>query len=158
MTLRVVRFQLDTGEYETLVTSLPDSFTLDEIRELYHARWGIETAFREWKYCLGTSFHGKTDDSVRQEILASMTLSNFCNRIIGAVELPKRKNTKYDYKVNASMGIKLTREFYRTPDADGEKLLRQIARYTEPIRPGRQDERILKAKTFVGFCYRSAAA
>ena len=50
---RVVRFLLDTGEYETLATSLPRSITLSEIKELYHARWGIETAFRELKYGIG---------------------------------------------------------------------------------------------------------
>ena len=35
--------------------------------------------------------------------------------------------------------------------------MRQIARYTEPVRPGRQDERNLRAKSFIGFCYRVAA-
>lgn len=59
MTFRIVRFQLETGEYETLATSLPRSFTLAEIKELYHARWGIETAFRELKYGLGlVNLHG----------------------------------------------------------------------------------------------------
>ena len=38
MKIRVVRFKLDTGEYETLATSLPRSITLAEIKELYHAR------------------------------------------------------------------------------------------------------------------------
>ena len=38
MQLRIVRFMLDTGEYETLATSLPRSFTLQEIKELYHSR------------------------------------------------------------------------------------------------------------------------
>ncbi len=41
MKFRVVRFKLDTGVYETLATSLPRSFTLSEIKELYHARWNI---------------------------------------------------------------------------------------------------------------------
>ena len=158
MKLRVLRFQLDTGEYETLVTSLPRSITADEIRELYHARWGIETAFRELKYGLGlTNLHGKSDDSVRQELWAAMTMANFCNRIIGAVELPKRRKTTYAYQVNATMAVKLCRDFFRAPGADGQKLMRQIARYSEPVRPGRQDERNLNAKSFVGFCYRVAA-
>lgn len=50
MKFRVVRFMLNTGEYETLITSLKrgsDGFSLKELKELYHARWGIETAFRE---------------------------------------------------------------------------------------------------------------
>lgn len=53
MTLRVVRFQLENGLYETLATSLPRSFSLEEIKELYHLRWKIESSFRELKYGLG---------------------------------------------------------------------------------------------------------
>ena len=47
MKLRVCRFLLDNGEFETVATSLPPSFTLADIRELYHLRWGIEMAFRD---------------------------------------------------------------------------------------------------------------
>lgn len=53
MSFRVVHFMLDTGEYETLVTSLSPQFTLSDLKELYHARWGIETSFRELKYGIG---------------------------------------------------------------------------------------------------------
>ena len=42
MKFSVVRVLLDTGEYETLATSLPRTFTPAEIKELYHARWRIE--------------------------------------------------------------------------------------------------------------------
>ena len=38
MKLRIVRFQLETGEFETIATSLPRTFTLEDIRELYHLR------------------------------------------------------------------------------------------------------------------------
>lgn len=158
MKLRVLRFQLDTGEYETLVTTLPRSITIYEIRELYHARWGIETAFRELKYGLGlTNLHGKSDDFVRQELWAAMTMANFCNRIIGTVELPKRRKATYAYQVNATMAVKLCRDYFRAPEVDGQKLMWQIVRYSEPVRPGRQDERNLNAKSFIGFCYRVAA-
>lgn len=47
MKLRVCRFLLDNGEFETVATSLPPSFTLADIRELYHLRWGTEMAFRD---------------------------------------------------------------------------------------------------------------
>ena len=40
---------------------------------------------------------------------------------------------------------------------DREELLKEIARYTIPIRPNRQDERNLKVKGFAGFVYRVAA-
>ncbi len=158
MTFRVVRFQLETGEYETLATSLPRSFTLAEIKELYHARWGIETAFRELKYGLGlVNLHGKKDDFVKQEIFAAMTMSNFCSRIVNEVVLRKNDANIHEYKVNMNMAIHICRQFFRTKDADERQLLKDIARYTEPVRPGRRDERNIKAKSFIGFIYRVSA-
>ena len=41
MKLRVCRFLLDNGEFETVATSLLCSLSLDDIRELYHLRWPI---------------------------------------------------------------------------------------------------------------------
>lgn len=155
MKIRVVRFKLDTGEYETLATSLPRSITLAEIKELYHARWGIETAFRELKYGIGlVNLHGKKDDFVRQEIFSAMIMSNFCSRIVNDVVVRKNDANIHEYKVNMTMAIHICRQFFRTKDADAKKLLQDIARYTEPVRPGRRDERNIKAKTFVGFIYR----
>lgn len=158
MKIRVVRFKLDTGEYETLATSLPRSITLAEIKELYHARWGIETAFRELKYGIGlVNLHGKKDDFVRQEIFYAMIMSNFCSRIVNEVVVRKNDANIHEYKVNMTMAIHICRQFFRTKDADTKKLLQDIARYTEPVRPGRGDERNIKAKTFVGFIYRVSA-
>lgn len=158
MRFRVVRFQLNTGEYETLVTSLPRSFTLAEIRELYHARWGIETAFRELKYGVGlVNLHGKKDEFVMQEIYAAMIMSNFCNRITGQVVLEKKAGNMYVYNVDQSMAIDLCREFYREEHADSKKLVADIKRYTVPVRPDRQDQRNIKSKSFTGFVYRVSA-
>lgn len=158
MKFRVVRFKLDTGEYETLATSLPKSITLAEIKELYHARWGIETAFRELKYGIGlVNLHGKKDDFVKQEIFSAMIMSNFCSRIVNEVVVKKNDDNIHEYKVNMTMAIHICRQFFRTKDADAKKLLLDISRYTEPVRPGRRDERNIKAKTFVGFIYRVSA-
>lgn len=158
MKFRVVRFKLDTGVYETLATSLPRSFTLSEIKELYHARWGIETAFRELKYGLGlVNLHGKKDSFVKQEIFASMIMSNFCSRISGMVAVQQKEENIHEYRVNFKMAVYLCRQFFRTEDADAEKLLQDIATYTEPVRPGRQDGRNIKPKSFVGFVYRVPA-
>ena len=49
------------------------------------------------------------------------------------------------------------KEFIRTPTSDSDKLLEDIAQYTVPIRPGRQDQRDLRVKGFPGFVYRVAA-
>ena len=63
----------------------------------------------------------------------------------------------YAYKVNFKMAVMLCREFIRTKSKDGDKLRERVARYTVPIRPGRQDQRDLKTKGFPGFVYRVAA-
>ena len=155
MKLRIVCFQLESGAYETLATSLPRSFSLEEIKELYHWRWGIETAFRELKYGIGlTHLHGKSDDFVQQEIFASMTMANFCSRISALAVIRQKSDNTYTYAVNWKMAIHLCKEFYRDENGNGKKLLKNISKYTEPIRLGRKDERNLKAKSFVGFVYR----
>ena len=158
MKLRVCRFLLDNGEFETVTTSLPPSFTLADIRELYHLRWGVETAFRDWKYTLGlVNLHGKSDAFAEQEIYASLTAFNFASRVCREVVVRQPKNGIYAYKVNFKMAVMLCKEFLRTPNTDGETLLKEIARHTVPIRPNRQDERNLKVKGFAGFVYRVAA-
>lgn len=159
MTLRIVRIFLEeTGEYETLVTSLPQSFTPAQIKELYHSRWGIETAFRELKYTCGLkNLHGRSEEFARQEVYASMIMTNLCSRIVSAVVVRQPKGSAYQYKVNQKRAMSLCKQFLRTPGADGEKLLQDIARFTEPIRPGRRDTRKLRVKSWEGFVYRVAA-
>lgn len=158
MAFRVVRFKLSTGEFETLATNLPKSFTLQEIKELYHARWGIETALRELKYSIGLiNLHGKSDECAKQEIFSSMIMSNFCSRIVNRCVLEKKEANVHEYRVNMKMAVYLCRKFLRTENADGGQFMEDIARYTEAARPDRADGRNIKAKSFVGFVYRVAA-
>ncbi len=158
MAVRVVRFKLDTGEYETLISSLDRSFGIDELKELYNSRWGIETSYRYLKFCIGlTNLHGKSDCFTEQEFYSALIMFNFANRISREVVIRNRQANIYEYRINKTIAIFLCKEFFRTPNADGEKLMREIAKYTEPVRPGRRDERNLKVKGFVPFIYRVAA-
>lgn len=158
MTFRVVRFLLDNGQYETIATTLPRTFSLSDIKELYHMRWGIETAFRDLKYNIGlVNLHGKSDDYVKQEIFAAMTISNFCSRITNHIVIQKKNENMYAYAVNWKMAVTLCIKFYRDDSFDSEQLMEDIQKYIEPIRKGRKDERKLKTKSFVGFIYRVSA-
>ncbi len=158
MKLRIVRFQLETGEFETIATSLTRTFTLEYTRELYHLRWGIETRFRDLKYTLGlVNLHGKRDAFAEQEIWAMLTMFNSTSRIVREVVVKQLTEGVHAYRVNFKMAVALCREYFRTNSADNEKLLQEIGRYTVPVREGRRDKRKLKAKGFVGFTYRVAA-
>ena len=55
------------------------------------------------------------------------------------------------------MAIYLCRQFFRDKNADSEKLIADISKYLEPVRPGRRDTRNIKSKSFVGFVYRVSA-
>ena len=158
MKFRICRFQLDSGEFETVATSLPRSFDLETIKEMYHLRWGIETSFRDLKYTLGlVNLHGRSDAFAEQEIYASLTAFNYTSRICREVVVRQPTEGIYAYRVNFKMAVALCKEYIRTPAADGDKLRKDIARYTVPIRPGRQDLRDLRVKGFPGFVYRVAA-
>ena len=63
----------------------------------------------------------------------------------------------HEYKVNMKMSMYLCRQFFRTKNADEKKLIKDIAKYLEPVRPDRRDTRNVKAKSFVGFVYRVSA-
>ncbi len=58
---RIVRFSVSEDKDVTVVTNLNKSpYPAWKIKELYHLRWGIETAFRTLKHTLGLlNFHAK---------------------------------------------------------------------------------------------------
>lgn len=158
MRLRICRFQLDTGEFETIATSLPRSFSLEDIKEIYRLRWKIETSFNFLKHAVGlVNLHGRSDAFCEQEIYAALTMFNFASRISRQVVIRQPKDDMYAYKVNFKLAVALCREYFRTPGADGAELMRQIAKHAEAIRPGRHDTRKLKAKSYTAFVYRVAA-
>lgn len=156
MKCRAVRFRLDTGDFETLLTNLPrEEFSISNLKELYAMRWKIETNIRFWKYAVGAlALHSRTDELILQELYAHLTMFNFCQRICREIEIPQRPGNKYRYEIDRTMAIYLCKKFFREPDFSGEKLIQDIMRYVQPVRPGRADERNLKVKTFPGFPYR----
>ena len=159
MKLRICRFLLNTGEFETIVTSLDRSFTLEDIKALYAMRWGIETSFRELKYYLGLiNLHGrKNDDFSMQEIYAQLAMYNFVSRIAREAKVRQPKNGKYAYKVNFKMAADICREYFRGEITDGNNVLKEIGKHANAVRPGRADPRKLRPKGFVGFTYRVSA-
>ena len=158
-TFRVVCFMLETGEYETVITSLNrNHFPASEIKKLYHMRWGIETSFRQLKYNVGlVNLHSKKDVFVEQEIYAALTMYNYCSRIVAAIPAENRQKTKHCYAIDYSVAVLICKQFIRKQNNNFIELIKRIAKHVVPIRPGRKDERNIKKKGFVGFTYRVAA-
>ena len=154
MRLRVVRFQIAEGVYENIITNLPsDEFSLEQIKHIYHLRWGQETSFRDLKHTIGTAnFHSKSPEYIGFEILCRMTLYNFCTII--TMEVPIKKRTgKWEYQVNLSMAIKICFEFLSDRMGPGS-VNDLISRYILPIRPDRTYARQLRFQAPASFAYR----
>ena len=75
LTVRVVFVHRNGFRRRRLVTSLLDPclFPAEELAQLYHMRWDIETFYRDFKHTLNaTSWHCHTPTSFHQELLMHM--------------------------------------------------------------------------------------
>lgn len=153
---RIVRFKISDDAYETVITNLDrEEFSMDDIKELYFKRWGIETSFRQVKYALGlNALHAKKRKLIQQEIYARLTLYNFSQRIVQNIKIPKKDKRKYIYQVNFTRSFHIIRHFLRKKGGKIPPVDDLIAKEILPIRPGRSYTRTVKAKTVVFFNYR----
>lgn len=161
ISFRVVRFVLPNGTYETVITNLSAvDFPPDELRAIYHMRWGIETSFRALKYTVGlTSFHAKKQASITQEIFARMIMYNFAEMMTSHVVI-SRMDKRHAYQVNFTVAVYVCRHFLRShgdgPSPDVEALIRRNILPIRPIRPGQKNTRKIRSKSAVSFVYRVA--
>ena len=66
LSLRVLRFPIGIGTYENIITNLPENeFHAEEIKEIYHLRWGIETSFCTLKHTIAAmNLHAKSSGCI----------------------------------------------------------------------------------------------
>ena len=94
---RIVRFKISEDSYETVLTNLEiDQYPPQKLKELYAARWGIETSFRDLKYTTGMlDFHSKKVMCIQQEIYAHLIMYNFAEMITSHVVIDKKAKETY---------------------------------------------------------------
>lgn len=154
ISFRALRFKINDNRYECIITNLSkDDFSLDEIKNLYSLRWGIETSYRELKYALSLNkLHSKKVNHIIQEIFAKVIMYNFCSIITMHVAETKEK-IKHTYQINFSRAIKECKKFFlnnvNPPDVESV-----IKRYMLPIRSGRSNPRKVKIREKGTFLYR----
>jgi len=161
LSFRIVRFVLPDGAYETVITNLSAAdFPPDELRSLYHMRWGIETSFRALKYTVGlTNFHAKRQEFITQEIFARIILYNFAEMMTSHVVI-SQMDKRHAYQVNFTVAVHICRHFLRSrddePPTDVEALIRKNILPIRPIRQGQKNTRKIRHKSAVSFVYRVA--
>lgn len=156
LNFRIVRFKVTDNLYETVLTNLDaDAYPPAKLKELYAARWGVETSFRDLKYTVGMlDFHSKKVMCIQQEIYARIIMYNFAEMITSHVVIEK-KQRKYTYKANFTVAAHMCRLFYsgKTTSPNLETI---ISKNITPIRTDRHRERHLSVKVYHGFLYRVA--
>ena len=154
---RIVRFKIGEDSYETIITNLDrEEFDMEEIKNLYNMRWGIETSFRLVKYALDlNAFHSKKRKLIKQEIYARLLLYNFCQRIVQNIKIGKKDKQKYVYQINFTESFHIIRTFLRKKKGGiNPPVENLIAKFILPIRPGRKNARHISPKKVVCFNYR----
>lgn len=155
--VRVLKFRLDSGIEEILLTNLFDkSFTIDEFKSLYFMRWGIEVKYDELKNRLEIeNFSGTTKIAIEQDFYASIYLSNMIelarkdsDEIIKQEQ--EEKELKYEYKTNSNILIGSLKDKFimmllekskRKRDKMYTEIMDEVANSRIPIRPNRQNPR-----------------
>lgn len=147
LSFRIVRFPLSDSTYECLVTNLPaGEFPPERIKELYFARWGIESSFRKLKYTIGLSnFHAYKPEYIKQEIWAKLIAYNITESIISHTVV-EHGNTKHTYKINFCVAAHICRVFLRpTTEKDPIDVMSLLKRELIPIRDEREYPRLKTA-------------
>ena len=95
--VRFVTVRLSTGELEVLATNLLDEqrYPTQEFEELYNRRWGIETYYGLIKRRLDLeNFTGLSVEAVRQDLHATIFVSNFESILIQPAQEQVRQKSK----------------------------------------------------------------
>jgi predicted RNA binding protein YcfA (HicA-like mRNA interferase family) len=155
--VRVLKFQLDSGLTEVLITNIFDeTISVSDFKKLYFKRWGIEVKYNELKNKLQIeNFTGETSIAIKQDFYATVYLSNMVTLAkmdaeVMISEKNKGKNLKYEYKVNTNILIgklktslvyMLLEEKPRKRSKLLRKIISEISNNIIPIRPGRRNLR-----------------
>ena len=155
ISMRMVKVHLENGNTEVLATNLmPTEFTALEIGELYHMRWGIETAYETLKSRLQLeNFTGTKPVLLLQDIYSTIYISNLAEDIILDAEREmneKKKERKHKMAINQTVSIGILKNdfiyiFLETDPQKRNRLFQElyddISKNLIPVRPNRHYHR-----------------
>lgn len=161
LTCRLVRIELENGEFEVLCTSLldPVKYEYEQFEALYHLRWSEEEAYKLLKARIEVEdFSGKTEKAVKQDFHAKILLMTLCAVFAHPIEEKVRKEfakdeqRKHAQQINHTQALATTKEiliplFLKENFCKAMQCFDEIVyRTREIIRPGRKEERKIKPK------------
>lgn len=151
--LRIVKLVSPGGTVSVLLTNLyeKDKFSRAEIVFLYFRRWETETHYRDEKTVLEIQkFHGKTSNSIRQELFAVMIVEVIARTLMVLSQIPDAEPRESQFK-NAVMTVASETAVLAADDPDRaiqifQDILKEIRRvkYYRPKTPRPSQPRVTK--------------
>jgi hypothetical protein len=152
LSLTAVKLTLDSGETETLLTSLKDKrMGIKAFKDLYFSRWGVETKIAELKHKIEIeNFSGRLENNLYQDFFASVQLLNLVS--VAArdaqpiIDFSTSDANKYRYKVNKNHAVGVFKDHFiaavlepnkRKRDRQLDRVVYLFAKGKTPVRPGR---------------------
>ena len=155
--VRVIKFMLDSGEEETLITNITDKrLGKNAFKKLYFMRWPIETKYDIAKNKLQIeNFTALKPEGIKQDFFATMYLANVaaCCKHDAKAEIiadRKDKDNKYTYQANVNELIGVLKDrfiaAFTQDDSDLQiviikDIVDEITRYVVPKREKRSVSR-----------------
>lgn len=150
--LKIIKFPLESGEIEMLVTNIFDpKLKISDFKELYFRRLGNETKYGELKNrLLIEKFCGKKPECIRQEFYAHLFMTNIVPILKKECDKKIRKETaerkrKRDYQMNRSFlcGLTVRAIFFLLQESlKGilDKVIEKAQKERSPLRPNKKCE------------------
>jgi len=153
LTLRLIKVTLPNGTREVLATSLidPQTFPAAEFKELYHARWNIEEAFKVLKHRLYIEqFSGELPESIHQDFHAKVFTANLAEALARSAydTLPEDKAARYYPNVTYILNSLKTRLFsWLIQRVSSDQVLTLIELYAKTLELKRPDRKAPRPKS-----------
>ena len=152
---RILMIRLENGMQEVLCTTLLDEekYKYEDFADLYHCRWGIEEAYKEFKCVMELeNFSGKTPIAIEQDFFAKIFMMTICSIVSHPInnkvhreyaKKQKEKKNKHQRKINRRDMISFVRNVWE--DLILKKMIEEplhalekiLVRTTQPIINGR---------------------
>ena len=159
---RVVKLKMPDGSFEYIITNLPSTFDIEDIRECYHWRWGAEITFRYLKHAAGLLyFHSRKHEFLKQEIYSSLVMYNFGIFLANEAadeyrKRPKQQDNKYEYTIDFSTAIRTARKYFlRKPEEGPIDIIQLLCKFIHAVKERfRQFKRPMRGIGSIHFNYR----
>lgn len=119
MSVRITCVKLGDS-YEYLISNLPmETFSSNDLKDLYWKRWAIETSFKRLKYALSLVYlHSVNRQLIIQELYAKIIMYNFASLLHSYAQrckklLEKDKRNKYRYNVSFDDAVPIAKELLK---------------------------------------------